>query len=1364
MTAIGRIEVLEQSEGCVVLCGWLRIDPARLGFGLPRLLLQAADGEQETAPLRQLRPRADLPAQDGTPPALGFELRLASPLMGPGMTVSVILDDRQFVLDPGQIRMQPLRSRGALEAAGRHGVSGWVFDLPGRVPTLLVDDRIAVAVPLDRPRPDLPFDDGHVDTCFGFHLPLPRLGEALRAVEPDFTLLDGKPHAITLLSGGTELGHRVLLLQRQLGGKLERIAGGQAIGWATEAEPLEPAPRIEVLLDGTRWQTALANTARGDLTKSGVGTRLAGGAFRLNLPERSLTGAAEAKVELRPAHAREVLAGTTRLEGLAPWRPDRGALLGLVPQQGMPQVSIVVPIYNAADDLARCVESVLCHTTGRARLLLIDDASPDPAVAALFKGWEGLPGVELHRQTTNLGFTATCNRGFALAGGDDVVLLNSDTQVGPGWLDGLRLAAHASPRIGTVTAVSNNAGVFSVPELDVDNRRPAWFSVADMARLARQAALALWPSVPTGNGFCLYIRRRCIDAIGGLDETAFPRGYGEENDFCMRAAAAGFEHRVDDRTWIWHRRSASFGSAKSVHMAAGRAVLTERYPEYRMLTGIFREDTAFLALRWRVRRALERALAKGDRPRPRVLFVISTDSGGTPQTNRDLMGALTDRYEPWVMRCDGRVIELTQHGAAAPEETVRLERPINPATHASAEYDRCVADLLLRHGFELVHIRHIAWHGIGLPRVCRTLGIPVVFSFHDFYTLCPTIKLLDGEGNFCGGRCTQGEGACVAELWPAASMPPLRGRFVHRWRSFMTGALEACDAFVTTSPSARDTLLDGLPFLAGRDMRVIPHGRSFARLLSLAVEPAADEPLRVLVPGNISAAKGAAIIAALAAQDGGREIEFHVLGAVDGILEQPRAGVVLHGRYNRDNFAERVAMIGPHLAVILSTWPETYCHTLTECWAAGVPVLGSAIGAVGERIGADGGGWLVDPASPPAEIHALLLRLKEDDASLSMRREEVRRWQRRIGRHYDTSAMAVAYDLLYRDVLQRRRSFSAAQPRPLPRVALMLAAASRQDDFRLPMPTGNDVARDIVFRAVSSTYPFGDPAAGLGDLVLIGEAAARPRDLILVAEQCARAALPLWVESDAAPADAATRAAQAAAGASFLVPTPIAATALRRGGYRAAVLQPRLDPLQWLPPTTVQPPAIPARRTPCRLLGFADDPGLEALRPMLEELRLLDVADYVLVGPGGLPLGANSVAGLRAIAQGCDAALFPLAVAADEPRAMALRACGLVLLRSRVAAEEPGEMADGQIVLPHDPAAWLLAIAELSANAARREALARLSRRAAAAQMVLRGQAHRLDRELRSDQRDASSPVLGLMMPHGWAESEHGAIPRIDQH
>lgn len=1346
----GHVELLEQTEGFVLVFGWLRADPALLAAGQALLRLETATGATEAWPLTTFRARTDLPAAEGLPAAQGFQVLFASAIVDKAIKASVILNGDSVRLGPETLNAQPFHRRGALEEPGRHGISGWVFDLPGQVPTLLIDGRFEIPLPLDELRPDLPFDNADPETCFGFRMPLAILGMLLRAAEPGLTLLDGKPHSITLLAGGIELGHRLLRFQRVMGGEIERIVDGRATGWATEVEPLDTPTEVDLLIDGTRWDTVRATTSRADLATNGVGTRLKGGAFSVELPTRSLTGEAEATVELRPAHARELLAGTTILSGLAPWLPERGTLLDTLPPDGGPAVSIIVPIHNAPEDLAQCVEAVLRHTTGRARLLLIDDASTDPRIADLFRGWENLPGVELHRQAENLGFTATCNRGFDLAGGDDVVLLNSDTQVGPGWLDGLRLAAHATSRIGTVTAVSNNAGVFSVPELDVENRPPAWFSVADMARLVRQAALALWPSVPTGNGFCLYIRRACLDAVGGLDQEAFPRGYGEENDFCMRAMAAGFENLVDDRTWVWHRRSASFGAAKSVHMVAGRAVLTERYPEYRMLTGMFRTDPAFLAMRWRVRRAVERVLAEGGRPRPRVLFVISTESGGTPQTNRDLMGALEDRYEPWVLRSNGRQVTLTRHGVQAPVETYTLDRPIEPATHSSTVYDRYVTGLLLRHGFELVHIRHIAWHGVGLPRVCKALGIPVVFSFHDFYALCPTIKLLDAEGRFCGGRCTQGEGDCVAELWPAKAMPPLRDRFVHRWRATMGQALEACDAFVTTSPAARQTLLDGLPMLAERDFRLIPHGRSFGRLLSLAAEPASDEPLRVLVPGNISAAKGAAIIAAVAAQDSDREIEFHVLGAVDRILEEPRPGVVLHGRYERENFAERVATISPHLAVVLSTWPETYCHTLTECWSVGVPVLSTAIGAVGERIEADGGGWLVDPAAEPGQILALLLGLKADSAGLGLRRQEVLRWQRRTGRHYDNAAMGVAYDLLYRDVLQRRRSFAEARPEPSPIVALTLNRDAAGEAFRLPLPIQNDVARSVVFRRVSSTYPVGDRGVGLGDVMLMGDAAARPKDLAGIAERCQQAGLPVLVETDAEARRVATRADLAAAGAGFLTTTALAASALRRGGYPVQGLPDLLDPARWMRPVAQaqaqsQGTNLPARRAPCRLLGFADDPGLEPLRATLQELHVLEVADHVLVGPGGLSLGPDPIAGLRAVALGCELALFPLGFGQDEPRALALLASGLVLLRNRIGTEALGETEDGQMVLPPEPAAWLRAIVELSASEARRHAMARRAWRVLRTRLIQGGAERHLDRILhQATDREADGLVSAV--------------------
>ena len=291
-----------------------------------------------------------------------------------------------------------------------------------------------------------------------------------------------------------------------------------------------------------------------------------------------------------------------------------------------PDVAIVVPIYGAPDAVERCLDSVILHTTGRARLIAIDDASPDDAMAPLLARYATRANVTLLRNATNRGFTATANRGMAEAGRADVVLLNADTEVGPNWLVGLRRAAYCADEVATATAVSDNAGAFSVPELERENALPANWSVADTARLLWQTAGLEYPELPTGNAFCMYIRRSVIDAIGALDEAAFPQGYGEENDFCQRASARGFKHVISGNVFVHHERSRSFGPERRAALGvAGMAVLRERWPRYEADVGASLHSFERRVLDWRVRRAFANAAAP---PRRRVLRIGSGASDG----------------------------------------------------------------------------------------------------------------------------------------------------------------------------------------------------------------------------------------------------------------------------------------------------------------------------------------------------------------------------------------------------------------------------------------------------------------------------------------------------------------------------------------------------------------------------------------------------------------------------------------------------------------------------------------------------------------------------------------------------------------
>lgn len=323
-------------------------------------------------------------------------------------------------------------------------------------------------------------------------------------------------------------------------------------------------------------------------------------------------------------------------------------------------VAVVVPVFNAPELVARCLDSVLAHTTGRARLIVVDDASTDPAIAPLLAGYGRLQGVEILSNARNLGFTASANRGMRAAGTADVVLLNSDAEVGACWLQGLRHAVHSAPDVASATAVSDQAGAFSVPELERENPLPAGWDTAHAARTLWQGAGTAYPVLPTGNGFCMYLRRAALDAVGLFDEAAFPQGYGEENDWSQRAAAAGWRHLVAGNVFVRHAGSASFGNARRIRLgAAGMEVLRARWPDYEAEVGRSLFSFERRLLDWRVRRLWAMALT----PRPRVLGL---DAGAWSDAPRWTLAKRAGRE---------RLLAGRRTVAAAPRDEPAAQRP-----------------------------------------------------------------------------------------------------------------------------------------------------------------------------------------------------------------------------------------------------------------------------------------------------------------------------------------------------------------------------------------------------------------------------------------------------------------------------------------------------------------------------------------------------------------------------------------------------------------------------------------------------------------------------------------------------------------
>lgn len=804
-----------------------------------------------------------------------------------------------------------------------------------------------------------------------------------------------------------------------LAGKVEGYKAGSILGWAVDRRASEVPVQVDFFVGKTRLGGVVADQPRGDLKRARISENVGGFAFRLPY---SPTGQVEVPIEVRSSG--KVVSGSpckVKFGKLSGFRDLNcvGAFSSARP------VSIVIAVYNAAEEFRRCVESVLNLTTWPARLVIVDDASPDPRIAQICDSLNHETGVTVLRNLSNKGYTATINRGIEASGDDDIVLLNSDTIVTPRWLENLVLAAYDIPQVGTVTPLSNNAGAFSVPDPGVPNPTPVGFDCNGYARAFTRHSLAAFPSAPTGSGFCMFIKQACIREVGLFDVTAFPRGYGEENDYCMRLFRRGWINRIDDRTLIFHARSASFGDSRAGLVQAGRTIVDERYPEYRLLVQRFVQSGELALAQFRARQISAEAVTEA--PKPRILFVISTETGGTPQTNMDLMSGVADEYEPWLLKCTGSVLTLSRFDKGELVSVVQqhFEPAVEAFTHTSRGYDEVAARWLVEYQIELLHVRHIAWHSLNLMQLAQAMRIPVAFSFHDFYSVCPTVKLLDDAMQYCGGNCTSGDGPCVPELWPPAQLQGLKHNRVLHWRSMMSSALQHCDAFVTTTSEAKDIISRHIPAVRDKEFAVIPHGRDFKGFGGSAEPPKPGEPIKVLVLGNTSRAKGAQLYSDIKTIDLDNSVEFHFLGATEAGLNRNTG--VFHGAYDRNSVDDLIAGIAPNFAAILSIWPETYCHTLTECWAAGLPVLGLDVGAVGERIRAHEAGWLAPLGATPAELLSLMQKIGADEYDFHRCCRSVRHWQTTSGKNHTVSSMAAEYKALYGRLAHSKRVFPSTE-------------------------------------------------------------------------------------------------------------------------------------------------------------------------------------------------------------------------------------------------------------------------------------------------------------------------------------------------
>ncbi|MFA7239744.1 MAG: glycosyltransferase [Sulfuricellaceae bacterium] len=302
-------------------------------------------------------------------------------------------------------------------------------------------------------------------------------------------------------------------------------------------------------------------------------------------------------------------------------------------------VDIVVCVHNAPEDVERCLSSVVRCTLPPYSLILVDDGSDEPTRDYL-RRFAFDQDALLIRNEAARGYTLAANQGLQASSAEYVVLLNSDTIVSPNWLDRMAMCAASDAAIGIVGPLSNTASWQSVPELEeqgdwANNPLPQGVTVEQMATRVAHHSARLYPRIPFLNGFCLMIKRQLIDAIGQFDEAAFGRGYGEENDYCLRARKAGWALAIADDAYVFHAQSKSYSHERRKQLCdqAGAALAAKHGHEI-IEQGVLlcREDSVLQGMRARARLMSQRQelIDRGQEAweGKRVLFVMPVMAAG----------------------------------------------------------------------------------------------------------------------------------------------------------------------------------------------------------------------------------------------------------------------------------------------------------------------------------------------------------------------------------------------------------------------------------------------------------------------------------------------------------------------------------------------------------------------------------------------------------------------------------------------------------------------------------------------------------------------------------------------------------------
>jgi hypothetical protein len=511
-----------------------------------------------------------------------------------------------------------------------------------------------------------------------------------------------------------------------------------------------------------------------------------------------------------------------------------------------------------------------------------------------------------------------------------------------------------------VTPLSNNAEISSYPRFVHNNQRELELADRVLDEVAARVNADREVEIPTGVGFCMYLRRDCLEDVGLFDMASFGRGYGEENDLCRRAAAAGWRNILAPNVFVRHFGGASFGNSKALRMRTALQTVERRHPGYTSLVGAFIKEDPVRPYR----EALDEARIRRHANNRAMLFITHRVGGGTERHIVELSRLLEDHDTP-VFFC-----RPDPHSPAS----IKIEHPNMGATPNLPKFDsrRDVgrfAEFLHAAGIVHIHIHHLAGFAENLAgfaenmadfirNVCAVSGIRYDMTLHDYMAICPRLNLVDGSGLYCGEPELRSCEECITRDGSPFGRPS-----VWEWRDRYARLLAGARLIFVPDDDVKHRIHRYFSnvTIAVRPHPEMPREESKASRLPATRVPKGSKR-RVIVLGAIGVAKGSKLLqdTAAAAAELGLPLEFVVIGYTDRDRDLKQIGnVTVTGKYTEGEESRMLTSVEADLAWFPTVCPETYSYTLSAVFTAGLFPVAFDFGAIATRIRAARWGELV---------------------------------------------------------------------------------------------------------------------------------------------------------------------------------------------------------------------------------------------------------------------------------------------------------------------------------------------------------------------------------------------------------------------